>query len=235
MGIRRFKKKFFIFIIVFSIFSFFLFYYFDFSGFYDSSFPFNNNDDDDNDNLNDFLFKKYSFARITTTTTKKTEKIIEKIKQDHQSLSANNDSAVEIIDIDKIKEIIQLNNQNPKIFNAQKLFLSSSSTFSSSFNKNKRNQNQTNDNDHDNDDDDKIGLVLLIQVHNRLIYLRELINSLSRVKFIEQALLVLSHDIYDEEINSFVRNISFCAVLYFIFIYLFFIKIIYNFKRFTSL
>lgn len=59
--------------------------------------------------------------------------------------------------------------------------------------------------------------VILIQVHSRLNYLKELINSLKKTKYIEQALLVFSHDIYDEEMNNLINSIDFCAVRSFFF------------------
>ncbi|CAF0703818.1 unnamed protein product [Brachionus calyciflorus] len=55
--------------------------------------------------------------------------------------------------------------------------------------------------------------VIVIQVHSRLNYLRELIKSLKEVKYIEQALVIFSHDIYDEEMNQLVKSIDFCATL----------------------
>lgn len=55
-------------------------------------------------------------------------------------------------------------------------------------------------------------LVILIQVHSRLNYLKELINSLRDTKYIDQTLVIFSHDIYDEEMNTLVKSINFCAV-----------------------
>lgn len=55
--------------------------------------------------------------------------------------------------------------------------------------------------------------VILIQVHSRLNYLKELINSLKETKYIEQTLLVFSHDIYNEEMNNLINSIDFCAVI----------------------
>ena len=43
------------------------------------------------------------------------------------------------------------------------------------------------------------------QVHNREAYLRQLISSLSAARHIENTLLVFSHDVWDEEINTLVR------------------------------
>lgn len=58
-------------------------------------------------------------------------------------------------------------------------------------------------------DDD---LVIVVQVHNRLSYLKLLIDSLSRVKFVDELLLVFSHDFFDENINSLIKSITFCKV-----------------------
>ena len=45
----------------------------------------------------------------------------------------------------------------------------------------------------------------LVQVHNREGYLRQLVNSLSAARHIENTLLVFSHDVWDEQINTLVR------------------------------
>lgn len=57
-------------------------------------------------------------------------------------------------------------------------------------------------------------LVIVVQVHNRISYLKHLIDSLSKVKNIGSALLVFSHDVYDPEMNSLVQNIHFAKVYY---------------------
>ena len=56
-------------------------------------------------------------------------------------------------------------------------------------------------------------LVILIQIHSRLNYLKELINSLKDTKHIEQTLVVFSHDVYDPEMNKLIESIDFCATL----------------------
>lgn len=56
-------------------------------------------------------------------------------------------------------------------------------------------------------------LVLVIQVHNRPEYLKLLIESLQKVKGVEDFLLIFSHDYFLEEINSIVQDIEFCKVL----------------------
>ena len=43
------------------------------------------------------------------------------------------------------------------------------------------------------------------KVHNRESYLRQLITSLSAARHIEKTLLVFSHDVWDEQINTLVR------------------------------
>lgn len=58
-------------------------------------------------------------------------------------------------------------------------------------------------------------LIILVQVHNRIIYLKELINSLSKVKFINETLLIFSHDYYDKNINNLIGTINFTAVSFF--------------------
>lgn len=52
-------------------------------------------------------------------------------------------------------------------------------------------------------------LVIVVQVHKRLTYLRTLIESLARVKHIESALVIFSHDHIDNEINQLIAGINF--------------------------
>ncbi|CAI4227852.1 unnamed protein product [Auanema sp. JU1783] len=54
--------------------------------------------------------------------------------------------------------------------------------------------------------------VIVIQVHNRVAYLRYLIESLKKTKGIEDTLLVFSHDINVEAINQMIHNITFARV-----------------------
>ncbi|KPJ20220.1 Alpha-1,6-mannosyl-glycoprotein 2-beta-N-acetylglucosaminyltransferase [Papilio machaon] len=56
-------------------------------------------------------------------------------------------------------------------------------------------------------------IIIAIQVHTRLTYLRHLIVSLAQARDIDKTLLVFSHDYYDEEINSLVRSIDFTKVM----------------------
>ncbi|XP_038220317.1 alpha-1,6-mannosyl-glycoprotein 2-beta-N-acetylglucosaminyltransferase-like [Zerene cesonia] len=56
-------------------------------------------------------------------------------------------------------------------------------------------------------------IIIAIQVHTRLTYLRHLIVSLAQAKDIDRTLLVFSHDYYDEEINNLVRSIDFTKVM----------------------
>lgn len=55
-------------------------------------------------------------------------------------------------------------------------------------------------------------LVIIVQVHKRLKYLQNLIDSLSKVKFIEETLIIFSHDLMDEEINNSIRRIDFAKI-----------------------
>ena len=52
-----------------------------------------------------------------------------------------------------------------------------------------------------------------LQVHNRINYLRKLLQSLSQSRWIEKALLIFSHNIYSEELNELIRSIPFCSVM----------------------
>ncbi|XP_047040007.1 alpha-1,6-mannosyl-glycoprotein 2-beta-N-acetylglucosaminyltransferase-like isoform X5 [Helicoverpa zea] len=56
-------------------------------------------------------------------------------------------------------------------------------------------------------------VIIAIQVHTRLTYLRHLIVSLAQAKEIDRTLLIFSHDYYDEEINNLVRSIDFTKVM----------------------
>lgn len=60
---------------------------------------------------------------------------------------------------------------------------------------------------------DKVSIVLVVQVHNRAEYLKLLIDSLQKVKGIEKALIVFSHDIYHPPVNELIVNIKFCQVI----------------------
>lgn len=51
------------------------------------------------------------------------------------------------------------------------------------------------------------------QVHTRITYLRHLIVSLAQAKEIETALLIFSHDFYDDDINDLVESIDFCKTM----------------------
>lgn len=55
-------------------------------------------------------------------------------------------------------------------------------------------------------------VVIVVQVHDRLEYLRILLESLREVKQIEHSLLIISHDVYSEEMNKLVREVDFCPV-----------------------
>ena len=54
--------------------------------------------------------------------------------------------------------------------------------------------------------------VVVIQVHKRIVYFKELLDSLQRAKGIENILLVISHDFYLDSLNALVRQITFCRV-----------------------
>lgn len=56
-------------------------------------------------------------------------------------------------------------------------------------------------------------IIIAIQVHTRLTYLRHLIVSLAQARDIDRCLLVFSHDYFDEEINNLVRSIDFTKVM----------------------
>uniref|UniRef100_A0A914LGP5 Uncharacterized protein n=2 Tax=Meloidogyne TaxID=189290 RepID=A0A914LGP5_MELIC len=58
-----------------------------------------------------------------------------------------------------------------------------------------------------------IKYVVVVQVHNRIDYLKYLIGSLSRAKGIEQTLLVFTHDMISAPINAIIQSINFCRAV----------------------
>ena len=56
------------------------------------------------------------------------------------------------------------------------------------------------------------GLVLIVQVHKRENYLKQLFESLKKAKGIEKVLLVISHDYYYDDMNDVVASVDFCRV-----------------------
>lgn len=57
------------------------------------------------------------------------------------------------------------------------------------------------------------GLVVVVQVHRRVGYLHQLIESLRVARGVADILLIVSHDYVSKEINSAVQSIDFCKVL----------------------
>lgn len=55
-------------------------------------------------------------------------------------------------------------------------------------------------------------ITIVLYVHNRPQYLRIVIKSLSKVKGINETLLIVSHDGYFDEMNKIVEKIKFCQV-----------------------
>ncbi|KHJ42640.1 N-acetylglucosaminyltransferase II [Trichuris suis] len=52
--------------------------------------------------------------------------------------------------------------------------------------------------------------IIVVQVHDRVDYLKELVQSLEQVRNIRDALIVFSHDVYSAKISSIVEAIEFC-------------------------
>ena len=55
-------------------------------------------------------------------------------------------------------------------------------------------------------------VVIVIQVHDRGEYLKILLESLKQVEKIRNSLVIISHDVYSEEINKLVAEVDFCPV-----------------------
>ncbi|KAL5015879.1 hypothetical protein ScPMuIL_005468 [Solemya velum] len=56
-------------------------------------------------------------------------------------------------------------------------------------------------------------VVIVVQVHDRLEYLKILFDSLKAVRKIEESLLIISHDVFSKELNELVMSIDFCPVM----------------------
>ncbi|VDN57790.1 unnamed protein product [Dracunculus medinensis] len=56
-------------------------------------------------------------------------------------------------------------------------------------------------------------IIIAVQIHNRIEYLRHLIDTLEKAKNIEDSLLIFSHDFASIEINKLIRDIKFCRVM----------------------
>uniref|UniRef100_A0A914C8Q3 Alpha-1,6-mannosyl-glycoprotein 2-beta-N-acetylglucosaminyltransferase n=2 Tax=Acrobeloides nanus TaxID=290746 RepID=A0A914C8Q3_9BILA len=56
-------------------------------------------------------------------------------------------------------------------------------------------------------------VVIVVQVHERIEYLKYVISTLEKTRGIENALLVFSHDLSFEPINQLIRSIQFCRVI----------------------
>jgi alpha-1,6-mannosyl-glycoprotein beta-1,2-N-acetylglucosaminyltransferase len=56
------------------------------------------------------------------------------------------------------------------------------------------------------------GVVLIVQVHRRDGYLRQLFKSMREVRGIEKVLLVISHDYYYDDMMRLVQTVDFCRV-----------------------
>lgn len=55
-------------------------------------------------------------------------------------------------------------------------------------------------------------VVIVVQVHDRLEYLKILLDSLKETKKIKDSLLIVSHDVYSETLNKLVNDVDFCPV-----------------------
>ncbi|XP_014248655.1 alpha-1,6-mannosyl-glycoprotein 2-beta-N-acetylglucosaminyltransferase isoform X2 [Cimex lectularius] len=56
-------------------------------------------------------------------------------------------------------------------------------------------------------------LIIVIQIHTRIVYLRHLIVSLAQARDIDTTLIVFSHDYYDPEANELVQSVDFARVM----------------------
>jgi len=148
---------------------------------------------------------------------------IEKIKQEisivhlrQKNASKKFRLAGNLSNLDNLKKIIDEKNMNPIISN--KHFIEDLLVNEKNVNKNKKiddSKNYQNQNDPNTKKfhyKSPIFFVILVQVHSRLNYLKELIESLKETKYIEQTLVIFSHDLYDPKMNELIGSIDFCAV-----------------------
>ena len=56
-------------------------------------------------------------------------------------------------------------------------------------------------------------VIVAVQVHNRLQYLRQLIISLSQATGIDKTLIIFSHDFWDEDVNDLVNSVDFAKTM----------------------
>ncbi len=56
-------------------------------------------------------------------------------------------------------------------------------------------------------------VVIVVQIHNRVQYLRQLITSMSVATGIENSLIIFSHDYYDDDINDLVNRVDFAKTM----------------------
>ncbi|XP_073996607.1 alpha-1,6-mannosyl-glycoprotein 2-beta-N-acetylglucosaminyltransferase isoform X1 [Rhodnius prolixus] len=56
-------------------------------------------------------------------------------------------------------------------------------------------------------------IIIVIQIHTRIVYLRHLIVSLAQARDIETTLLVFSHDVFIPECNELVQSVDFARTL----------------------
>lgn len=56
-------------------------------------------------------------------------------------------------------------------------------------------------------------LVIVIQTHDRPDYLRILLDSMRKVKYVENSLLIVSHDVYSPQLNELIESVDFCPVM----------------------
>ena len=50
--------------------------------------------------------------------------------------------------------------------------------------------------------------VIIVQVHNRFEYLKAVIENLSTIYKINRVLVIFSHDVYNQQLNHLVQNIT---------------------------
>ncbi|XP_059157422.1 alpha-1,6-mannosyl-glycoprotein 2-beta-N-acetylglucosaminyltransferase-like isoform X2 [Physella acuta] len=62
-------------------------------------------------------------------------------------------------------------------------------------------------------------LVIVIQTHDRPDYLKILLDSMRKVKDIEKSLLIVSHDVYSQQLNDLIESVDFCPVMQIFFPY----------------
>jgi len=121
--------------------------------------------------------------------------------QKTETIPSNQNAVSDMEKLEELKNLIEYSNSNPQIRN--KIFIETlleNEKLSESLNSSKTYAAPK-------------FFVILIQIHSRVNYLKELVESLRKTVHINETLVIFSHDVYMKEMNEIVEAIDFCATL----------------------